>query len=503
MRLHRLCGVVLSGLLLVGCASVPEPEERPEDLLELAGLSLPDVELPAPQGTVSRDEAIHQALWRNPRMQQGFADLQLTAADVVEASQFTNPSLSMSVLLPEGGGRSEVGLGLSWGLSGLLMRGSRLEIADAHLQSRRLQLAEAMLALASDTERAWFASVAARQHAEVQALEHRAADLALRMAERFHAAGNLNDKRLAELRITAANAELDLEEAQQQERDARLRLAFLMGQPGSGSDWQVPDALPRPLPDEMTSDHLTAEALSERLDLQALDQGLAGLTEGLALVRRYRWLGDIEPGIGFERERDGTRLYGPSLRVSLPVFHQNQAAQRRAAAQLAGGEASREALQQSITADVHAGQERLQHHRRRFQLLDETVLPTQAERLERIQERVNFMFDDVFDLLAAKQEELADWRRAVNVLDAYWQARVELAYLVGTDLPGGSPDEATLFDVSGLEHPPGAHGMQHDNGHEDHGDDDHHHGHEHDEHEHEHEHDHHDEHDEHGHGGHH
>ncbi|WP_019568167.1 TolC family protein [Thioalkalivibrio sp. ALMg13-2] len=461
---------VVSVLFLAGCA-VTAPELDRSDLMEdlsVQGIDLPESEMPRPSGELTLDEAIHQAIWRNPRMQQAYAKLDLTAADVVEASQFSNPSLSLSVMRPEGGGGNEYGVGLAWGISGLLMRGSRQEMARSHWESTRLQLAEGMVALASDTERAWYDAVAARQRAEVQRLESRAADLGARLGERFYDAGNISDLQRAHLRIRAAESRLKLEDARQREREARLRLAHLMGLPGEVDDWELPKELPLPLAEVEERQALVDQALEQRLDLRALDHALDGLTEGVALVRRYRWMGDIEPGLEFEREGDGTRLWGGGISFTLPIFNQNQAGIGRAEARLADGEARRESLVQAVTNDVHQHFERLAHHRNRFGVLQDDLLPARELATERLQERVNFMFDDVFDLLAIKQEELAAWQKTVAALGDYWQARAALAHAVAGELPGGEPGSAGTFATAQLEHEPTA--MDHGSmGHGDHG----------------------------------
>ena len=494
MSRRMLVAALLATVLLTGCAANPPTlDEQPlDDTLAPAGVSLPesDLPLPLPEGELSRTEAVHQALWRNPRMQRAYAALQLDAADVVEASQFSNPRLSLGLLRPEGGGGNKASLGLSWGIAGLLMRRSRLDIAEAHWQARRLQLAESLLALASDTERAWFAVVEAEQAAWVNELEHRTADLAYRLGQRFHEAGNMNDLDLARLRVNAAEASVAQEDAERQVRLSRTRLAALMGLPEHAAEWDLPTQLPLPA-DALDQDLLISEALDNRLDLRSLDMALEGLTEGVALARRFRWLGDIEPGIAFEREKDGTRLYGASLALGLPLFHQNQAAQSRADAQLVDGEARRESLRQGIIRDVRQLALEREAHASRFAQFRNELLPAHEQVIRFTQERVNFMFDDVFDLLASKQDELAAWGRAVDELGAYWQTQARLAHAVGTDLPG--VDDDAVFDTSGLEYPPGAHAEMHgDHGHggEDHEDhpDDH-------DHDHDHDHD--------GHGGHH
>lgn len=470
MQATRLLLPVLSVLFLGGCAATAPELDRSELASEISvqGIALPESEVPRPSGELTLDGAIHQALWRNPRMQSAYAKLDLTAADVIEASQFSNPSLSLSAMRPEGGGGNDYSLGLAWGISGLLMRSSRQDIARSHWEATRLQLAEGIVALASDTERAWYEAVAARQRVQVQALETRAADLAARLGERFHDAGNINDLERAELRIHAAEARLDLEEARQRERQTRLRLAHLMGLPGQVDGWEVATELPLPLDRLENRQALVRQALEQRLDIRAQDQALEGLTEGVAVVRRYRWLGDIEPGIEFEREGDGTRLWGGQLEITLPLFHQNQAGIARAEARLADGEARRARLEGTVTAQVHELVERLDHHGQRFTMMREELLPARELARERVQQRVNFMFDDVFDLLAAKQEELADWQKAVAALGDYWKARTELTHAVAGELPDGEPGTSGYFETSMLDHDAGSMGHEPD-GHGGHG----------------------------------
>jgi hypothetical protein len=117
---------------------------------------------------------------------------------------------------------------------------------------------------------------------------------------------------------------------------------------------------------------------------------------------------------------------------------------------------------------VHELVERLDHHRQRFTMMQDELLPARELARERVQQRVNFMFDDVFDLLAAKQEELADWQKAVVALGDYWKARAELTHAVAGELPGGEPGTSGYFETSMLDHDAGSMGHEPD-GHGDHG----------------------------------
>ena len=80
-----------------------------------------------------------------------------------------------------------------------------------------------------------------------------------------------------------------------------------------------------------------------------------------------------------------------------------------------------------------------------MQIRDQELLPALADEVAARQDRVNFMLDGIFNLLASKQSELNAWRDHVATLGEYWHQEVELAATAGR---AATPAGSGLLDVS-------------------------------------------------------
>lgn len=474
MHVSRILVLFVAALLLAGCAISP-PSSNFSDLAEQyphAGLTdLPEHAPKPPSGELTLAEAVEQALWHNPKMQAIMADFDVAAADVVAASEFANPRLSAGVFFPESGGRNEYDLGLSWGISGLLLRSSRQTMAQAHFQEQRLKLAERISALIHHTQQAYLQAVAAEQNYQLQGLRTRSAQTAMTLSERFYQAGNLTELDRHTYRIKAAEQDSALTQARYERDMAWIALAAAMGQvaaPDQERDWHIPQALPQPLPELADVLSYQQQAEQQRLDLRALDYALEGVTEAVALTERYRWLGDVRPGLGYERKHSGTRLYGASLSIALPVFNQNQSGMARAEAKVARVQAARAQLDLAIATDIQAQHEKTQSLAQRFEIHQARLESAHQQVVLEQTAQVNFMLDDVFSLFAPRDAQIEHWQTQNQLLGDYWRSVLHLHYLAGQTALPEAIDASDRFEplqsqaVEGHDHHHGHHEHNHD-----------------------------------------
>lgn len=445
-------------ILMVACAGRPPDDgaARIDEYLAARDVPSPQGESLPVAGELSRDQAVRLALTRHPSVVAEYQQLDIAAADVMAAGQLDNPRLSLSLMYPHSGGGHDTGVGIAQGFAGLLLRPARMRMADDQYQQAALRISSAVQQLAVETEAAWFALLTAEQTLVIQTQVTRAAQLRAELAQRFASAGNLPAIELATLQRDAAEAQLTLLRQRQRRDDARATLGELMDAPPD-AQWSVPAALPLPSHHEPSVTALTEMALSRRLDLQALQLDSALFADNLTLARRYRWLGELELGVEHEREGDGTRKTGPSLSFSLPLFHRNQAGVQRAEAQQRTALAREQQLTQQLRHRVRALHASLMLTREAFTVHRDTLLPALAAVVEHRQERVNFMLDGVFDLLADKQAELTARREQVATLGEYWQVRTALSQTVGSGLPLMSMGALEFDTAAPIDHEHGAH----------------------------------------------
>ena len=459
-RFHLAALAMLaSGVALSGCASGP-PHRGSDGVGALvAARGLPDLtwargeaaRLPSPTGRVSRADALKLAFANNAQVRELYARLGIASADVVEASRLANPRLAYIDLRPEGGGLSQITRSVSLDFTNALLLPSRARLARAEFQRSQEVVADTLLDLSARVEEAWFQAVSARQVAELRELAATASDASSEMAKRLYDAGNLSPKGLAlesaaasEQRVAAARAKADATRT-------REALAGLMGL-STRDAWQVPGRLPalkeqgNPDLDEVT---LLQVAATQRLDLSAARRQVANETDFASMTRHWRWLGDLEGGYERESDTDGSRLRGPTLALSLPLFNQNQSGVMRADAQAEMSRARLSDLELRVKNDVARDLDRLTSAREIAEAYRTAVLPQRELLVSSTQEEHNFMLVGVFELLQARRSQLDAYQSYVEAVRDYWLARTDLRKSLGGALPGENPSDIDTTEVLG------------------------------------------------------
>jgi cobalt-zinc-cadmium efflux system outer membrane protein len=381
------------------------------------------------------ERAVGVALLRHPDVRLQYARLGLAQADWLEASRLSNPVLSLSVLESNAPGEgSRLGFGLVQNFGDLLFLRQRGHAADAQLAHERAAVAAALQRLAADVTARYYDWVGAAQLAQMRALLATAAEASAELARRFHAAGNLDALGLAREEAAAQQAHLDAEAANAASEAARIALNAAMGL-APFELWSAEPKLALPVTDETALPELVALGQRQRLDLQATQREIEALQSAAALAQRLRWLPFVEVGVEGERETDGTRLFGPTLSLSLPLFGQSRSGALRAQALLERSQAQRAMLSSAAANDIAAAYARLLAARARSERYRVGLIPQREAIVARTQELQNYMIVGQFELLLAKQQEYAAYEGYLEALRDYWLARVDLSRAVGGALP--------------------------------------------------------------------
>lgn len=453
--------------VLPGCASLasrpgddaiqPLLSERGGPAVDWSAAGTPDSESQAIRHwldeEMTADAAVRVAMLRSPRLQQQYARLGLARADVLEAVQITNPRLSLGREYSDaepGYGRM---IGLSLPIVDLLTMPVRARLASVEFDRARLEIAAAVLEVASEVEGAWYRHVAAQQVAEMRTAVAEGAEASADLAQRFFEAGNLSELQLKQEQAAASSARIDAARARADAIQSRLRLNSLLGLSGDDADWATSGRLPLPVPQEDDVEGLLAMAKRSNLSLLAAGKEAEVMADALGLTRGLRWLGGSVIGYERETEADGTRLRGPSLSLELPIFNQGQARLARAEAQLAGALGRLHEAEISTSNGVRLGAQRVQELRNVVDIHREALIPQREKVVERSQQEYNYMLVGVFELIQAKVKEYDAYQGYLEALRDYWLARVELAQRVGQrlpsdlDRPGLAPSIDEILDV--------------------------------------------------------
>ncbi|MCB1599122.1 MAG: TolC family protein [Xanthomonadales bacterium] len=455
----RLATVTVALAALTGCASLPSDRgyaetgeliaarrgmAPPGDAgLASAAIAAPDI----PTQPVTADQAVRLAFLYNPTIRQEYARLGLGRAELEAARRLSNPSVGYSHLHSRDNGAAQIGRSLSLSFTDLLLLPARQRFASGQLQRLQKDVAAELLNLAKEVEVAWFAAISADQVSSMRELVASSAEHSAALAQRFFDAGNINRLQLDQEYAASAQARIGAVRAVAEALRARSALATLMGLPAS-ANWTLAANLAAPPEADFSADQLLRLALTQRLDLSAVQQEVALHEDLLGVTRRWRWLGAVEAGYNAEHEIDGDVIRGPSLTLELPIFNQGQAAIARAQAELVDARARLDALSYAVHSSVSLNLERLRLARDIAERYRSVLVPRREGIVARSQEQFNFMLIGVFELIVAKQQAYDAYQEYLEAVRDYWTIRAELRQSVGGRLPD---DEQALEPSIGVD----------------------------------------------------
>lgn len=374
---------VTLGLLLVsfvGCATTPETHCRQSvacRLTERTGFApgetscLDGVHWPngaSLEDGLTEDEAVVLALWNNGAFQEVLVECGLAQADLVQAGLLPNPEVAYLFSVTDKPYR----YAFEFPLEALWLRPIRVAAAEREVDRVTERLTQSGLDLIRDARQAYADLLLAERRAVI-------AEEARTLRSRI---GLDSDKRLEAGDISrqeAVTANIDAQRARQEETRARYdvtlaaeRLRLVMGigdvrspltlQPGTS-----------PSRSDLDVESLTSEATSNRPDALAAARATEAAAERLELaeIGWFRFFGILDATSG---RRTGHE-FGPGLRMTLPLFNQNQGLIARAQAELEQAARRRQTVHQQIVWDVRTAHERLTQAEAELAVLQRDVQP--------------------------------------------------------------------------------------------------------------------------------
>ncbi|MCK6445471.1 MAG: TolC family protein [Planctomycetes bacterium] len=466
--MNTLAPLAAAALFVVAACVAPDPEGARRNALELADTALGFAErssLDAASGTtdsvtrrleapLDADAAVAIALARHRGLHAELARLGVAAADLAEAGTLSNPTLGVGVRFERGTagvGRPEFALAQS--LVELVTRRQRVAGARAALEVAQREVARALVDHAFETRAAFFRALAATELAELAGTAAEAASLEVELAERLHAAGNLNERELALATAESESARLEHSRAVDERDATREALTQALGLFGDeAAAWRLPERLPEfPNADPVVGERATsggdveldveAYAIQHRLDLAAAFARVVAHGNALGSVRRTRWMPDFVLGVGGERE-DGSWSFGPEAEFSLPIFDRGAAAIAGKSAELEAAEHDLAALAARIRSEARAAYAKRVHALARLRHLETRVWPAERRAFDATRREFDAMLVGVFELLRAKRAEVATAMLVVEARRDAWLADGELARVLGSPLPAVARPQA-------------------------------------------------------------
>lgn len=385
---------------------------------------------------LTADRAVQIALLNNRDLQARFEEIGIAQANLIEAGLISNPNIGVSVRFPD---RSPSGTNVEYSIAQnlieLVLRPMRTRIAAGQLAETETRVADEILKVVAEVKTAFYTAQARNQLLGRLRVLSQTNETAAEFTKRLHDAGNVSDLDLANQQSAYEQSHLEIAQTELDLRRDRERVNRLLGFSGNEINWTMPDHLPEIPAAEVALRQLESRALDQRLDLQARKMQLDSLGEALALRTRTRYLpAEIQLGIDTEREPEGVRVTGPTLDLELPIFNQGQGEIARLAAQYRQTQRELESLAINIRSEVRGARDQLVAAREMTSYIEKQLLPTRQRALSLTLEQYNYMLKGAYDLLFAKQNEIAAERSYIDAWRDYWIARAELERAVGGDL---------------------------------------------------------------------
>lgn len=449
----RTCGLALL-TALAGCAAVAPADLDPVSRLTqphtgqpLTGtLPTPDQIAASLREPLSAEAAVQLALQNNRALQARLARLGVTQAEVAEAGALPNPGLRFSRLTR--GGEVELESGWRIDLARLLSLPLRRQVEQRRLQGEQARAAADVLAIAAEVRRAWVRAVAAEEALAYRRQVLEAAEAGAELARRMHVAGNFNALTRAREQSFETEARLALGRAEALRLATRERLVRWLGLEDGGL-LRLPEQLPELPPSAREGPDVEAQALTQRLDVQAARLALEQTGRQLDLARSMRWVSMLELGSLRKSDSQQAAQRGWEVALELPLFGPGPAPKAEALAREAAHQAADVAIQARSEAREAYGL-----YRSAYALAREhrdTLLPLARRMSQEQLLRYNAMLIGVFELLADARRQAAAVSAAQDALRDFWLAQVDLDQaLLGRSTP--MLPESTLPTAAAAAH---------------------------------------------------
>ena len=382
--------------------------------------------------------AVQVALLHDPGLIATYEELAIAQADLVQAGLLRNPTLSgRAGFVVSGAGLTELGGDVVFDFLGLLMIPARRHVAEAALEATKARVADAILRVAHEVQVAYFGHVAATQILAMRTTILDAADASIALARKQRPADTISELDLTSREVVYEQARLDVARAEADVLTTREELVRRLGMWGPEvATLKVPTKLPELPAKEVEPEHLETLAIARRFDLVGATQEAQSIAFAVAMAKDFRFVGGATTGVGVTRTFEGPTLLGPSVSgIELPIFDQKQAVIARLEAQLRQSLARRDALAVAIRSEVRLSRARLVASRDVVDRYATKLVPLQRSVVRLSQQQYDAMLLGIYQLLKAKQDEVAGYRELIEALRDYWIARADLERAIGGTIP--------------------------------------------------------------------
>lgn len=380
-----------------------------------------------PESTMSLTlaDAVRRAVTTDPGLQASLARVRIAMADADQARLLPNPVLN--VVLRWGSGKPQIEASLAQDFVQALQIPRRSSAADNRLRQAAADAVTTAIDLASETQERY---AAAQASASLVPLLRERLGLLDRLAGVAKAKLDAGEGTLSDLTVLQAQRvelQVEIDQAVLIEREERLRLARLVGEPYSTALWSL-DRWAAPTIDLQSESRWIDAALLQRPEVLAIAWRLRALGDDEALVRLLPWEG---AGAGIDAQRDDKWFAGPSVSTPIPIFDMGQARRDRVTAEQIEARHELTLAKRKIVEEVRVAYSALTASVANLARIRDDLIPLQEQRRTLAENAYRAGQADVTALFLAEQDLRVAQSRAIEVERQAATALIRLERAVG------------------------------------------------------------------------
>jgi cobalt-zinc-cadmium efflux system outer membrane protein len=323
-------------------------------------------------------------------------------------------------------------------------RGLRRNVADSALAAARLGRAEAQRTLELQVKQSYFQAVAAGAALEFARETAESTARTFDLNQIRYKSGAISEVDLSRTETAKLEAEQVVDAATLAVRNAKVQLAFLLGQRHAFTDFsidatQLRYATPAALTNATVAT-LVDRAIQTRPDLRAQENQRLRAAQAVALAKRQRF-----PDFGLSAQYSEQGSYSstnpispPTLEIaltgSLPLFYQQQGEIKKAEADARTQDAQAAKLRAQVVADVENAFAGYQTSQRQVQRMEGRLL----ERAKRARDLVELQYQkgaaSLLEFLDAQRTYVITKGEYIQDLTAYWNAIFQIESATNTQV---------------------------------------------------------------------
>jgi cobalt-zinc-cadmium efflux system outer membrane protein len=370
-------------------------------------------------------DAVKRAVTTDPGLQGAMARVKIAMADADQSRLLPNPVLN--VALRWGPGKPQIEASLGQELVQMLQIRRRSDAADHRLRQAAADAVTVALDVASEVQERY---ATAQACAELVPLLHERMALLERLASVAKSrldSGEGTRSDLATLSAQRVELQVEIDQAVLSEREARLRLARVIGQPSSAAVWTL-DRWSAPGIEMEPESRWVDTALQQRPEIQGIAWKLKALGDDEAVARLVPWEG---AGAGIEAQRDDKWFAGPSVSTPLPVFDTGQAKRARVSAEQLEARHELTLARRKVVEDVRVAYQTMSASNANLARIRGELIPLQQQRRSLAEDAYRAGQSDVTALFLAEQDLRLTQVKAIEVERQVTTAFVHLQRAVG------------------------------------------------------------------------